>query len=246
MNQRRAFTLPEMLAVIALIAIVISLLLPNLAKMRLAAETSLCMSNLHQISLAARTYGSDNKGYIVSSRTWTVHSTGSNAWVETPVTHSFADAWHTEEALVLGELWPYLPIYDLWKCPTFMRVKYLGANPTYQCGHRDDEIDVKFTYSMNGSMAGDTPVSWGGFSWKRFSEVPRASSFLFITEENPWQVNTNSGWQLNDGLFGFGPDHIGTYHNSGTDPNSGSGTVAFMDMHTEQRFWYESYDLSRP
>ena len=246
MRRIHAFTIPEILAVIAIIVIIISLLLPTLSKVREIGEKTVCMSNLHQISLAARTYGTESNGYIVSSRTWTVHSTGSNKWVNTPVTHSWKDAWHTEEALVLGELWPYLPNKDLWKCPSFMRVKTIGANPTYQCGHRDDEIEVKFTYSMNGAMAGDTGVSWGGYSWKKFVNVPRPNSFLFITEENPWRVDPSKGWQMNDGLFGFGPDHISTYHLSAKDPNSGSGTVAFMDMHTEQRWWYESVELSTP
>ncbi len=58
----QAFTLVELLVVIGIIALLISILLPALTKARAAAQSTVCLSNLHQIMLGARVYITDNRG----------------------------------------------------------------------------------------------------------------------------------------------------------------------------------------
>jgi prepilin-type N-terminal cleavage/methylation domain-containing protein/prepilin-type processing-associated H-X9-DG protein len=63
-QRRRAFTLVELLVVIGVIAVLIAILLPTLARARSASRRANCLSNLHQIGLAIHDYANANNGCI--------------------------------------------------------------------------------------------------------------------------------------------------------------------------------------
>jgi prepilin-type N-terminal cleavage/methylation domain-containing protein len=61
---RRAFTLTELLIVIAILAILMALLLPTLASGREKGWRTACLSNLRQIGIAIHAYAGDSEGRI--------------------------------------------------------------------------------------------------------------------------------------------------------------------------------------
>jgi prepilin-type N-terminal cleavage/methylation domain-containing protein len=61
MRTRKAFTLLELLVVVAIIALLAGILLPSLARVRYVVRLSVCSSNLHQLGLAVATYSNSCK-----------------------------------------------------------------------------------------------------------------------------------------------------------------------------------------
>jgi prepilin-type N-terminal cleavage/methylation domain-containing protein/prepilin-type processing-associated H-X9-DG protein len=60
----KGFTLIEVLVVVAIIALLISILIPSLQAARDASKRSVCASNLHQQNLAMRSYAQDYRGFL--------------------------------------------------------------------------------------------------------------------------------------------------------------------------------------
>jgi prepilin-type N-terminal cleavage/methylation domain-containing protein len=63
--KRRAFTLVELLVVIAVVALLVGVLLPALQSARSAAQLTACLSNQRQLALAAMSYAAEHGGTMV-------------------------------------------------------------------------------------------------------------------------------------------------------------------------------------
>ena len=98
----RGFTLIELLVVVAIIALLISILLPALGNARSQAKEAMCRSNLHQLALATVRYSDDNEGrlpYIDHTMVGT-----------TPTSRRQYDQ--------IFELYLYIQSLKIYKCPS--------------------------------------------------------------------------------------------------------------------------------
>jgi prepilin-type N-terminal cleavage/methylation domain-containing protein len=70
MRCSRGFSLVELIIVIGIISVLISILLPTLARVRDTAQRTSCLSNLRQIGAAVQMYLAENKGIYPHHEFW--------------------------------------------------------------------------------------------------------------------------------------------------------------------------------
>ena len=64
MRKSKAFTLVELLIVVAILALLMGMLLPTLQKAMKIAEDAVCKTNLRSIQPALALYAHDHEGYL--------------------------------------------------------------------------------------------------------------------------------------------------------------------------------------
>jgi prepilin-type N-terminal cleavage/methylation domain-containing protein/prepilin-type processing-associated H-X9-DG protein len=139
-GQIRAFTLIELLTVIAIIGVLAAILIPTIGRVRESAKSSTCTNNLRQIGMAIQGYASDNKGSLPPATPWV-----------TPLFN--ADPRHFQTALV-----PYIGIT---KAPSWT-INSSHA-PMFACpGYKET---TGSHYVLNQSIKRDDGTSFSPNPW---------------------------------------------------------------------------------
>jgi len=114
MRNKKGFTLIELLVVISIIALLLSIMMPALDKVKRKAASVVCRNNLKQLGMAWFMYADANEGKLVPAKT------NVGGWVDKP------NSWDLEERLESikrGLLYPYLESTDVYHCSGDKRLK---------------------------------------------------------------------------------------------------------------------------
>jgi len=168
----RAFTLVELLVVVAIIALLLAILMPAINKAKDAAETALCASNLRQVYFATTEFAADNRNRGPGGGT---NSRGSSvAWQNVLNNAYFIPATGKARLQRLGiEAKP-----DTLTCPTI--APWTGTTP--ETWKRNMNMNANFT---GGGPELDTKPSWSSQSYRlgsKFSQFSRPGHVFLITE----------------------------------------------------------------
>ncbi len=125
--RKKAFTLTEILVVIAVVSLLMAILMPVLARARQQGKAILCLSNLRQMVVAAHSYANDSDGYYPIAYMYKFENSifTSYAWDFTTIKN-----WNTfEEKVIPGLLWQGETIEKIQQCPSFKGSHNWFADP---------------------------------------------------------------------------------------------------------------------
>lgn len=123
MNMRRAFTLIELLTVIAIIALLAAILFPVFARAKKAARQSQCISNMKQIGTAIGIYMADYDG-LFPFAVDAADKFAPEIWDGQPEWQAFIDSM----PMVHEVLQPQAKNLDIFSCPLDMGTHVLDNN----------------------------------------------------------------------------------------------------------------------
>ena len=161
-----------MLAVIAIIVIIISILLPAVSKGRQRAQFVICRSNLHQIFIGSRSYSNETT-FMPNA-----YSGGTIVWV--PEVYSFMPEPNVFYC-------PTAPPQAKWAGPTF------GSGLPAQWGYKADQHRIStasnFSYGHNNGGSNDSSIPSLGVGdyvghnngyqgWNKVARVVAPSNFI--------------------------------------------------------------------
>lgn len=236
------FTLIELLVVIAIIAILAAMLLPVLAKAKIKAQGTGCMSNLHQLQLAWIMYSSDFNERIVptggvndTANSLTDPNINNGNWVHGRM--DLPGQTSTDPSLIkAGSLFPYSRDVKIYKCP---------ADQKTQPNLSNVKTLTTRSMSMNWCM-NPFQTSVGGFGSGQARFYRKQADIVIPSPVNCWVTLDESPGSINDGWFVCDPfggdidvwvDIPASYHNNACG-------MSFADGHSQIHKWVDNAVLS--
>jgi prepilin-type N-terminal cleavage/methylation domain-containing protein/prepilin-type processing-associated H-X9-DG protein len=231
---RHGFTIVELLVVVAIIAILASLLLPAIARASGQGRQIFCQNNLRQLGVAWTVYAGDHDDRI----TYNLGSTEIKAMLARGQKYNWAnslmnwelDSSNTNELLnTQASIGPYVSANPrVFRCPSDTALSRIQRSAGWD--HRSR------TYSMNAMVGNAGEFTLGGTNvnnpaYQQFmtlGEIKAPALIFAFIEEHPDSIN--DGYFINKGYVSQWYDLPASFHNGGAN-------LAFADGHQELRRW---------
>ena len=222
---RRAFTLLELLVVIASIAILAAMLLPALSKAKTKSQGISCMNNLRQMMLGWRMYPDDYRDFLLASLP-PGDASGRPNWCTGGLDFSAsASNWDVNQDLAKSPLMPYIGknSFAIWKCPADQATVTAGGKKLPRV--RSNSMSQVFDF---GSWLPNGP--WRVYG--KMSQIKLPAKTWVLVDEHPDSIN--DGWMItNPTTTNAWLDLPGSLH-------AGACGFNFTDGHSEIKRWSDT------
>jgi prepilin-type N-terminal cleavage/methylation domain-containing protein/prepilin-type processing-associated H-X9-DG protein len=229
-----AFTLVELLVVIAMIGILSALLLPALNRARNRAQAVGCLSNTRQLGLAWTLYADDHEGRLPYnlggdvSRSTVAQRTNLN-WVNNIMTWEL-DPDNTNTATITeASLGPYgNRSVNIYRCPSDHVLSAIQRQAGWTARIRSYSMNAMVGDAGELSRTGANVNNPGYVQFFRITSIPHPAEIFVFLDEHPDSIN--DGYFLNRASYQEWVDLPASYHD-------GAAAFSFADGHSQLRRW---------
>ena len=228
------FTLIELLTVIAVIAILASLLLPALAGAKSKGHAISCLSNERQLTLACMLYVGDFNDalpYNLGAAEIKQLEAKNQFWNWTTPVMSWETNTDNTNSLLLteGGLGPYSSRSTrIYRCPVDSVISDIQAEKGWTARVRSISMNAMVGNPGQFLDAGSNTNNPDYVQFLKLGQIPQPSQIFVLTEEHPDSIN--DGYFLNKPDSREWIDLPASYHN-------GAANLAFADGHLESHTW---------
>ncbi len=237
--QKKAFTLIELLVVISVIALLMAILIPSLAKARQQARRICCLSNLRQLVIAANSYTAANDDYYPVAQYWKV-TAGRFAFYCWDFTTIFEAG---KKTVLPGMLWQQMMMEQIQQCPSFKGQSNTAGDPYTGYNYNTSYIGHGKAESIEAPakiIAIKKPSRCALFGDGQFKKG--ANKYMRAPWPNPGDVSFSSRWA---GAQGY--RHNGRTNIAWADGHASSQKQLYTDTKSsKQQRLIEEYNKTEP
>jgi prepilin-type N-terminal cleavage/methylation domain-containing protein/prepilin-type processing-associated H-X9-DG protein len=192
--RREGFTLIELLVVISIIALLLSILIPSLTKVKKLAQRVVCKTRMRDIGLALLLYANDDNDKIPSSIQSRAEINIGKKQIEILWLRRLAPYYDLLESSEIDSLGVFAT-FDLLRCPTQYRwqkkMEELLASGDLAENYFDMNSMYRGMYALNTHFAyeadrkGDGVPYWtDAFTFRKFTQIRGPSNFPLMGDAN--------------------------------------------------------------
>lgn len=255
MRRDSAFTLVELLAVLAVIAVLVAVLLPSLQRARDVAKLTICVANKRSVAAADALYSADNLAWFTpfhmvnplgatQGGTATAGPPSTQAYL--PLIHLLEEYSQTAHTKIYGPASVIPSRRTIWDCPATT-----GISMAITGNHR---LDTTMNWSLHGRWGenGWDEATGDGGPYTNYRPFAGSNPTAIATSKDKYSIrktdrlsrspnevpNFCDAWRTSSGAFGFGAP-IATYNHLALNVSpalayydaSTGNPVAFVDGH---------------
>ena len=242
------FTLVELLVVIAVIAILASLLMSALTRTKMRAQGTFCLNNTRQLTLAWKTYSDDRDDRLPYNLA--MNGEGSSQPVSSKTNLNWVNDimdWEVHldnidsTGITDASLWPYARSLGIYHCPADNVVSSVQAAAGWSSRIR--------SYSMNAMVGDAGAVSDGGrnknnpdyVQFFTMSAISHPANIFIFLDEHPDSINDgyflNKAVDINYASSYAGKSSVAQWIDLPASFHNGGASFSFADGHSESHRW---------